>query len=77
VCVAGLTFELRGARRRDALAAKRMMHHAASRPARLAGERPLERRVRHHSAHTTRRIHRGLLPSVQPLAAMQALKALA
>ena len=44
-----LTFELSGRHRQGAWAARRMMTQTASRPKRLAGGGPLERRVSRHS----------------------------
>lgn len=44
--IRGLTFELSGEHRQDALAAQRIIGYVAARPVWPAGGRPLERRVR-------------------------------
>jgi hypothetical protein len=51
---AGLTFELSGRHRQGAWAARRMICMTASRPKRLAGGGPLERRVRPHFRYLSR-----------------------
>ena len=47
-CIRGLTFELSGRHRQGAWAASPMISTTGSRPKRLAGGGPLERRVRRH-----------------------------
>ena len=54
VALRGVTFELSGRHRRGGLAARRMTSMGASRPRRLAGGGPLERRVRARSQHRRR-----------------------
>jgi hypothetical protein len=49
-----VTFELSGPHRQGAWAARLMIDGTALRPKRLAGEGPLERRVRPHSLRSLR-----------------------